>query len=206
MKTYKIPFFIVLSLSLVLAYFLFQKNRELNKTVSDFTEKHIDSLIQFYQFCQPYKYFNDSIEPGINFESFKADSLYRQIATEKNTCKVIKNTLVSLSIIDWVIEEEFLTEIKGTEVNMKVNYKFLDVEKLLKEAKAYNENEPKIYLLPNPQHQYFELIMQNTLIFQYLIFNKPPFNVGYIEMKFSLDKGKLKLDDINYNGVNKKGA
>lgn len=205
MKTYKKLFFLVLALSLILSFFLFRKTKELNRTVSVFTEKHIDSLIMFYKFIQPYKYYDDTIVPTINIDMFKEDSLFKQIENEKKTCKVVKTTLASLSIIDWIKEEEFLTEIKGNNLVLSVKYKYIDLDKLLKEAKDFNNNEPKVYLMPNPRHPYFELIMQNTVIFQYLIFNKPHFNEGYINMIFSKSADKLKLEEFDYNGI-RKGA
>ncbi len=205
MKTYKILFLLLLALSLILSFLLFNKTKELNRTVSVFTEKHIDSLILFYKFIQPYKYYEDTIVPTIDIGMFKEDSLLKQIENEKYTCRVVKTTLVSLSLIDWIKEEEFLTEIKGDVVDLRVKYKYLDLEKLLKDSKDYNDSEPKVYLMPNPKHPYFELIMQNTVIFQYLIFNKPHFKEGYINMMFTKRKEKLRLEELDYNGI-KKGA
>lgn len=165
---------------------------------SKFDEKHLDSAITVYRYIQPTGYFEDTIFPKTAFNHQRVDSTVRRLYMEKKVIKLLKETLQSLNIIDGTVEEQFVYHYSGKDtLILSVSSDILDYNKLLRASS--NDQNFKVYLLPNPKQDNFELVVQNTLIFQYLIKHKPPYLRRTFDLYFTLKNNRLTTEKIITN-------
>ncbi len=165
---------------------------------SKFNEKHLDSAISVYRFIQPTGYFNDTMVPKISFNHQKLDTTIRRLYMEKKVVKLLKETLLALNIIDGTVEEQFSYHYSGADtLILSVRCKILDYNKLLRASSS--DGNFKVYLLPNPREENFELLVQNTLIFQFLVKHKPFYLDRTFDLHFTLKNNKLTTEIIKTN-------
>ncbi len=165
---------------------------------SKFDEKQLDTAISVYRFIHPSDYFEDSITPIFLVNHHMVDSTIKRLLIEKKINSLLRSTLYSLNVIDWTKNETFTYDYSTSDtLILIVNCKVLDPNNLLKNSS--NKENFKLFFIPNPNEKNFEITVQNTLIFQYLIQNKPTYrNKNYL-LYFTLENNKMKFDKLLIN-------
>lgn len=191
--------FFLVSVLVVMAYALYNLTQFFYQNQpSKFDEKHLDSAISVYRYIQPTGYFEDTLIPKTSFNHQQVDSTIKRLYMEKEVIKLLKETLFALNIIDGTVEEQFSYHYSGADtLILSVYCKILDYNKLLRTSS--NNDNFYVYLLPNPKEKNFELLVQNTLIFQYLVKHKPFYLDRTFDLYFTIKNNKLTTEKIKTN-------
>jgi hypothetical protein len=143
-----------------------------------FFHKEISSstYLHFYEHINPFNYFSDTLVSSLNISIKEDHTTIDDLLELKKTNHILKSGFYSLDIVDWCKDEEVYVEYSAFNTKLLISFKYLDIDHLLQESLNYNNSlKNKLYLMPNPEHPLFELVYQNTIIFQYLAFNKPQY-------------------------------